>query len=183
MIASSQDLAALALGSNLGDRGAHLAAARQRIAARWGPLLSCSAVYETDPEGAPGQGPYLNQVVTIAFAGEPETLLRGALAIEADLGRRRAERWGPRTIDIDLLLHGDRLRTGPELELPHPRLHLRAFVLVPLAEVLPDWRHPRLLVAARALAAGADRAGVRPWRVAPAPTSGGQREPPQRGHL
>ncbi len=181
MSADPQELVALALGSNLGDRVAHLAAARRRIAARWGPLLGCSAVYETEPQGPPGQGPYLNQVVTFSFAGESEELLRGALAIEAGLGRRRAERWGPRTIDVDLLLHGDRVRSGPELELPHPRLHERAFVLVPLAEVLPGWRHPRLGAAARDLAARAERAGVRPWRAALSPAGAPRRGRPERG--
>jgi 2-amino-4-hydroxy-6-hydroxymethyldihydropteridine diphosphokinase len=181
MNAAPQELAALALGSNLGDRGAHLAAARDRIAASWGPLLGCSGVYETDPVGPPGQGAYLNQVVVIAFGGTPEELLRGALEIEDALGRRRAERWGPRTIDVDLLLHGDRVRSAPGFELPHARLHERPFVLVPLAEVLPDWRHPRLGSTARELAAAADRAGVRPFRTGGTPAEGGRDEPPGRG--
>jgi 2-amino-4-hydroxy-6-hydroxymethyldihydropteridine diphosphokinase len=183
MNAALLELAAFALGSNLGNRAAYLAAARERIAAQWGPLHGCSAVYETDPVGPPGQGPYLNQVVVIAFAGAPAELLRGAGAIEEALGRRRAERWGPRTIDVDLLLQGERLLSEPGLELPHPRLHERAFVLVPLAQVLPEWRHPRLGNTARELAAGTDRAGVRPWPVAAAPAVIGRREPPGRGRL
>ncbi len=174
MKAGRQDQAAFALGSNLGDRAAHLAAARERIVAAWGPLQACSEVYETEPLGPPGQGAYLNQVVVIAFEGAPEELLAGALAIEAALGRRRRERWGPRSIDLDLLLHGDRVRPGPGLELPHPRLQERAFVLVPLAEVLPRWRHPRLGATVEELLAGVDRAGVRRWRggVATAPGPG-----------
>jgi 2-amino-4-hydroxy-6-hydroxymethyldihydropteridine diphosphokinase len=163
MTAGAEDLAAFALGSNLGDRAAHLAAARERIAAAWGPLQACSMVYETEPVGPAGQGAYLNQVVVIAFGGAPEELLAGALAIEASLGRERRERWGPRSIDLDLLLHGERVRPGPGLELPHPRLHERAFVLVPLAQVLPRWRHPRLGATAGELLAGVDRGGVRRW--------------------
>jgi 2-amino-4-hydroxy-6-hydroxymethyldihydropteridine diphosphokinase len=175
MTAGAQDLAAFALGGNLGDRVACLAAARERIAAKWGPSRACSAIYETDPVGLPGQGAYLNQVVVVAFQGAPEDLLAGALAIETVLGRRRSERWGPRSIDIDLLLHGGRVRYGPGLELPHPRLHERAFVLVPLAEVLSAWRHPRLGATAGELLAGADRAGVRLWNggATTAPRPGG----------
>jgi 2-amino-4-hydroxy-6-hydroxymethyldihydropteridine diphosphokinase len=153
---------ALALGSNLGDRAGHLAAARREITARLGEPAALSRIYETEPVGGPaGQGRYLNQVVVLESGATPEALLGAALAVEQALGRRRAQRWGPRNIDVDLLLCGEERRVSAGLALPHPRLHERAFVLVPLAEVLPGWRHPEFGKTAREMAAGCDRSGVR----------------------
>ncbi len=134
-------VAFVGLGSNLGDREAALAAAALRLARLDGTRLSAlSSVYETAPVGGPpGQPPFLNAVAAVETALSPRRLLDGLLAIERDLGRIRGpERNGPRTIDLDLLLHGDsRLRAGEDLEVPHPRLSSRAFVLVPLAEIAP----------------------------------------------
>ncbi|MBM3317285.1 MAG: 2-amino-4-hydroxy-6-hydroxymethyldihydropteridine diphosphokinase [Candidatus Eisenbacteria bacterium] len=170
---------ALALGSNQGARARALAAARREIARRLGEPVAVSRLYETDPLGGPpGQGRYLNQVVLLESAAPPEALLAAALAVEAGLGRARGERWGPRTIDIDLLLCGGEEREGAALSLPHPRLHERAFVLAPLAEVLPEWRHPRLGRTARDLLAACDRRGVRVWNGGRSPggDGAGQRE-------
>jgi 2-amino-4-hydroxy-6-hydroxymethyldihydropteridine diphosphokinase len=154
---------ALALGSNLGAREANLAAARREIAARMVPILAASRIYETEPVGPPGQGLYLNQVLVVETAASPEELVRAARAIEQDLGRRPGERWGPRVIDIDLLLCGDEVHVSATAIVPHPRLHERAFVLVPLAEVMPEWRHPLRGADVRALLAACGRQPVKLW--------------------
>lgn len=135
----------LGLGSNLGDRETSLQAASEAL--DWGPvrLVRCSKLYETEPVGGPnGQPWYLNQVCEVETRLEAEQLLERCLAIEAALGRRRdqEERWGPRVIDVDLLLFGDEIRNTPKLTLPHPRMAVRAFVLVPLAELDPELSIP-----------------------------------------
>ncbi len=145
-------VAAVALGSNLGDRARHLREALDRIGALAGVALRASSrPRETSPVGGPPQGAYLNGVVLLETTLGPRELLESLLSIEQLGGRVRRERNGPRTIDLDLLFHGDALHDGPGLTLPHPRLHLRDFVLEPLAEVAPDWRHPRLGLTAREL--------------------------------
>lgn len=139
----------IALGSNLGDRRQHLARALDMIVDRVGS----SSVYETEPVGGPpGQQPYWNMVVELATARTPRELLEMCRAIEQDCGRVRAERWGPRTLDADVLLVGDLVVDEPDLVVPHPRMWERAFVLVPLAEVAPEFA-PRLV--------GLDTSGVR----------------------
>ncbi len=128
----SDPLAALALGSNVGDRLAHLQAAADLLAP-----LAVSRVYETAPVGGPEQGPYLNAVVLVR-SRPPFQLLKQAQAVEAARQRERLERWGPRTLDVDLLdVAGLQLDT-PELTLPHPRAAERAFVLVPWLDVAPE---------------------------------------------
>lgn len=129
----------LGLGSNLGDREQHIAAAIRLLAA-CPSLTVCqtSSLYETEPVGIKEQPAFLNAVVSIKTTLEPEPLLEQCLAVEARLGRIRKERWGPRTIDIDLLLYEDRIYHSPQLSLPHPRLAERKFVLIPLAEVAGD---------------------------------------------
>ena len=124
----------LGLGSNLGDRLEHLRAAVHRLGERGARALRSSRVYETDPVGPP-QPDYLNAVVEVEWEGTARELLDTCLAVEADLGRERAERWGPRTIDIDLLTFGDESIDESGLVVPHPRMHERAFVLVPLMEL------------------------------------------------
>ncbi|MER3442771.1 MAG: 2-amino-4-hydroxy-6-hydroxymethyldihydropteridine diphosphokinase [Meiothermus sp.] len=155
---------AVALGSNLGDRLEHLrqgVAQLERAASAQG--LCKSPVYETDPVGGPpGQPPYLNAVVVFHSALEPSHLLELLLDIERREGRVRLEPSGPRTLDLDLLLcDGLRLEL-PGLALPHPRMHLRAFVLAPLADLTPGWIVPGLGQTVRALLAKVDTAGVRP---------------------
>lgn len=136
----------VALGSNLGDRDAHLARALAALDATPGvERVARSAVYETDPVGPPPQGPYLNAVVALDTTLSARALLERLLAIEAACGRTRgAGRDAPRTLDLDLLLCGDEIVDEPGLRVPHPRLHERAFVLEPLCDVAPDLVHPVL---------------------------------------
>ena len=134
--------AGIALGANLGDRLSCLTNARDRIFALpevVPPLLS-SALSETEPvECEPGAAKFLNAVVEIGYAGSSRQLMEELKKIESDLGRPpQHERNRSRTIDLDLLYHGTRVLDEPQLQLPHPRLHLRGFVLHPLAEICPD---------------------------------------------
>jgi 2-amino-4-hydroxy-6-hydroxymethyldihydropteridine diphosphokinase len=128
----------LGLGSNLGDRLANLARAVEGLDKSGVHVVRSSRVYETEPVGGPPQPRYLNAVVEVTTDLETADLLRTCLEIESELGRTRGERWGPRVIDIDLLTYGDREIDEPDLVVPHPRMHERAFVLVPLLELDAD---------------------------------------------
>lgn len=144
-----QHLAYLGLGSNLGDREANLRRAISLLVGRGLQLVTESSVYETDPVDFLDQPKFLNQVLAVAAENlEPFALMKLCLEIEAELGRVRTVLRGARTIDIDLLLFGDEILNGEsegiELILPHPRMHLRRFVLQPLAEIAPDAEHPVL---------------------------------------
>lgn len=133
---------AIALGSNLGDRAAHLAWAVEQLAALVSGLR-VSVVLETDPVGVPdAQPPYLNAVVVGHTALEPRPLLEALLAIEHQGGRERRSFRAARTLDLDLILYGDLVRHEPDLNIPHPRFRERRFVLAPLAELAPDWQDP-----------------------------------------
>jgi 2-amino-4-hydroxy-6-hydroxymethyldihydropteridine diphosphokinase len=150
------------LGSNLGDRAAYLLlglSALSRLPKTH--LLRLSPVYETDPVGPP-QPPYLNMVAELETELSPKGLLAEMLRIEKALGRERRERWGPRTLDLDLLLYGDLVLEEAGLSVPHPRLHERAFVLVPLLDLLPEGRHPLLGQSFAELLASLDASSVRP---------------------
>ncbi len=134
----------IALGSNLGDRLANLTAGRAavlRLPGVTAPVLH-SRVYETEPVGTgPDAGPFLNAVMEVDFAGDPLTLLAALRSIESALGRpTRYPRNAPRTLDLDILYAGDLVMTDDTLILPHPRLHLRRFVLAPLNDIRPDLR-------------------------------------------
>src|SRR5207248_4864170 len=144
----------IGLGANLGDRMEALRAAVEQLAREPGFLLrGTSRVYETEPVGPP-QPRYLNAVVKIGTLLSPRTTLRRLLEIEELLGRVRREHWGSREIDLDLLLYGDRIVADGALRVPHPRLHERAFALVPLVEVAADAYHPQMArTAAELLAA------------------------------
>lgn len=133
----------IGLGSNLGDRAATL----QRAVDRLGQHLTVtrlSSVFETDPVGGLDQPRYLNAVVGGSTTLAPRELLEAMQRIEADFGRERPYPNAPRTLDLDLLLYDDLVLDDPDLIIPHPRLHERFFVLVPLAEIAPDVEHPRL---------------------------------------
>jgi 2-amino-4-hydroxy-6-hydroxymethyldihydropteridine diphosphokinase len=136
-------IAYIGLGSNLGDRAAHLHAALDRLAAL-GTVEAVSPFQETEPVGHVEQPRFLNAAARLRTTRPPDELLRGLLSIERALGRVRTVRWGPRTIDLDLLLYDDLVRDEPGLTLPHPRLHERRFVLEPLAAIAPDAVHPVL---------------------------------------
>lgn len=136
----------IGLGSNLGDRRSSIEAAVERLRATEGiEEVLLSSLYETEPVGGPsGQGPYLNAAGRVRTMLRPHELLAVLLRIERELGRKRRERWGPRTIDLDLLLYEDQILDTPSLTLPHPRMHEREFVLGPLAEIAPDAMHPTM---------------------------------------
>jgi 2-amino-4-hydroxy-6-hydroxymethyldihydropteridine diphosphokinase len=156
-------VAYLGLGSNLGDRAAMLSHAIESL--DWGDVrvIARSGVYETDPVGGPpGQPPFLNQVVAVDSRLDARALWERCSAVEAALGRsrEREERWGPRAIDIDLLLFGEGSVVEPDLVVPHPRLAERAFVIVPLAEIAPEARIGPAGTAA-AVRARIDASGVR----------------------
>lgn len=137
------DLACVGLGGNLGDRLARLRAALADIEALDGvSVAAVSSAYESDPVGYLDQPPFLNAAATLHCSLSPAELLVGLFAVEQRHGRQRTIRWGPRTLDLDLLLWGHRVVDAPELQLPHPRLLERDFVLVPLLEIAPDLRHP-----------------------------------------
>lgn len=126
----------LALGSNLGDRWRYLRDAVAMIDDR----VAVSPVYETEPVGGPeGQGPYLNLVVSVAWGDTPRALLALCRRMEDAAGRVRGERWGPRTLDVDVLLVDDLVVDEPDLVVPHPRLWQRAFVVVPLVDIAPEY--------------------------------------------
>ena len=122
------------VGANLGDRERTI---RSAIAALPG-VVAVSSLRETEPVGVTGQPPFLNGAVALDTAMTARELLDGLLAIELALGRERRERWGPRTIDLDLLVYGDEVVDEPGLTVPHPRLHERRFALEPLAELDPE---------------------------------------------
>jgi 2-amino-4-hydroxy-6-hydroxymethyldihydropteridine diphosphokinase len=131
----------VAIGSNVGDRHAHVAHAAARLAELpQTRLVRLSGVIETEPVGGPSQGRYLNAVAELLTSLEPDALLQHLLAIERERGRDRTGevRFGPRTLDLDLLIHGSRRIRTPGLQVPHPRMAERDFVLLPLAEIAPE---------------------------------------------
>lgn len=128
--------AALGLGSNLGDRRSFLASAVRRFG-EFGPV-AVSSLYETAPVGGPAQGSFLNAVLVVDTTLTPRQLLELGRSAEREAGRRRLIRWGPRSLDVDVLLYGELVVDEPGLQVPHPRLAVRRFVLEPLVEVWPE---------------------------------------------
>ena len=150
----------LSLGSNIGDREANLQAALDRL-----DPLRVSPIYETEPVDYKAQPWFLNVVAEIETELFPRQLLAQTQRIERELGRVRSLPKGPRTLDIDILLLGSVVMHTPELEIPHPRLAERRFVLAPLADLAPDLRHPVTHRSVREMLAGlADTVVVRPWK-------------------
>jgi 2-amino-4-hydroxy-6-hydroxymethyldihydropteridine diphosphokinase len=133
----------IGLGSNLGDRQQNLQDAGAKIAQMAGvDVIVSSSFYESEPVGYTEQGYFLNSVLKVSTTLNPQELLRGLQAIENELKRKRLFRWGPRTIDLDILFYGQEVIQEEGLVIPHERLHTRAFVLVPLKELAPDLVHP-----------------------------------------
>jgi 2-amino-4-hydroxy-6-hydroxymethyldihydropteridine diphosphokinase len=168
----------IALGANLGDRDATLRKAVRRLASL-GEVVAVSSLYETDPVGYADQPQFLNAVLRIETDLSPNELMRALLTVEQEMGRLRTFRNAPRPLDLDLLMVDDVVVESPELTLPHPRLHERAFVLIPLAEIAPSLRHPLLgKDVARLLAELPSRGGVRLWRGSGWKNSGRRLTPP-----
>ncbi len=150
----------IALGSNMGDRLANLQAGVDHLAAVPGLVATAiSAVFETAPVGGPPQADYLNAVLLAVSGLDARSILDHCQAAERALGRVRSQRWGPRTLDVDLIACDDEVSSDPELTLPHPRAHLRAFVLAPWLDVDPAARLAGFGPVA-VLLANADAAGV-----------------------
>jgi 2-amino-4-hydroxy-6-hydroxymethyldihydropteridine diphosphokinase len=159
----------LALGSNLGDREGFLALARARLRAGGAPWTLASPVEETAPSGGPpGQSFYLNQLLAAPLADvrlEPAEVLSLCHEVETEAGRVRTERWGERTLDVDILFYGARVIRTRDLVVPHPRLIERRFILAPLARLLPDLVHPELGMTMATLVQRACPPDARPRRM------------------
>ena len=136
------DIAYLLTGSNLGNRSSYLAQANSFIEQRCGKIVHRSALYETAPWGIQEQPAFLNQAIAVQTRLSPEELMETLLKIEEIMGRVRTVKFGPRMIDLDILLYNQVILNTPLLQLPHPALTERRFALIPLAEIAPELEHP-----------------------------------------
>jgi 2-amino-4-hydroxy-6-hydroxymethyldihydropteridine diphosphokinase len=134
----------LLLGSNLGDSRKYISDAIKSISEQVGELSGASSLYQTASWGNTDQPDFLNQVIKVKTKLLPQQLLKNILVIEENFGRKRIEKWGSRTIDIDLLFYGNQIIRDENLVVPHPYLHLRRFTLMPLVELDPELFHPVL---------------------------------------
>ena len=151
----------LALGTNLGDRESNLSRARELLSQRM-KIIDASPIYITPPWGFEEQPDFLNQILQVQTEIAPRPLLRYLKKIESKMGRVKTFRNGPRLIDIDILFYGQRVIKSSKLSIPHPRLHERAFVLVPLNGLAPDFVHPVLNITVETMLSEIDVKGVRP---------------------
>lgn len=142
-MAPARSRAYIGLGGNIGDPRASMRLALARLRDS-GDIITVSSLYETAPQGFVDQPAFLNAALILETALAPEELLEVLLNIEQELHRKRTFRNAPRTLDLDILLYDERVEDGPLLTIPHPRMHLRAFALAPLAEIAPDVCHPVL---------------------------------------
>ena len=130
------------LGSNLGDRLGHLNQAFKLIQKKIGPITHKSSIYESEPWGKKDQSAFLNCVIGLKSTLKPEECLSIILEIEKEMGRERMEKWGPRTLDIDILIYGELIISNEKLEIPHPSMCARRFVMEPFSEICPNLIHP-----------------------------------------
>lgn len=150
----------IALGANLGQRVLTLELATMRMAEEGSLVITDrSPYYETEPEGPQDQPCFINSVLRVRTTLTPRALLQRLQGVEKALGRQRGTRWGPRTIDLDILLYDDSIIKEEGLEIPHPRMHTRRFVLEPLCDIAPEATHPLLGKTFRELLKGLDREG------------------------
>lgn len=156
----------IGLGSNLGDRECSIERAISLLKGTRGiELIRRASLYETEPVGLEDQPWFFNTAIEIRTKLSPQELLALLKDVERQLGRKTRQRWGPREIDLDLLLYGERVRDEPHLQIPHAQLHQRRFMLVPLAEIAPDAVHPRCKkTITQLLEALHDQKGVVPLR-------------------
>ena len=154
----------LGLGANLGEREANIKKALAELVGTGACRITrVSSIYETDPVGIEEQPDFLNAVAEIETELEPLELLYAIRSVERSIGREKTFKWGPRFIDIDILLYGDTCLTEESLEIPHPEMHHRAFVLMPLAEIAPMAKHPKLELTARQMSNEVGSEGVRKY--------------------
>jgi len=132
----------LSLGSNLGDRRLNLQEGIQFLQSKGVSITSLSSLYETDPVDIPYSGPFYNLALKARTSLSPENLLKICIDVEKTLGRVKRDRNKPRTFDADIIFYGDQIVKKDDLVIPHPRMHLRNFVLIPLAEIAPAFMHP-----------------------------------------
>ena len=157
----------LGLGSNLGDREANINKALVELVRSGRTRLTrVSSIYETEPVGIEDQPAFLNAAAEIETELDARELLAAIREAERRSGRKKTFKWGPRIIDIDILLYGDERLTEENLEIPHPEMHRRAFVLTPLAEIAPLVKHPERGLTARQMSANVGNKGVRRYSVA-----------------
>lgn len=155
-------LAYIAIGSNLGDRTGNVREAVRLVAdGVKASLVSMSSLYETEPWGVKEQGSFVNAAMIVETALAPVELLVHLKSIEAAMGREKTERWGPRVIDLDIIFFEDMIIDENGLKVPHPGAHERAFVMVPLAEIAPEFIHPATGRTLAETAGSLDKAGVR----------------------
>ena len=144
MIAQRSKTLVLLLGSNIGDKSDHLEKAIERLTEALGEPVAVSKPLETEPWGFTDQESFVNQAIAFESNQRPSVLLDTVLTIEQQLGRKREIKWGPRVIDIDIIFYGNLVYQSDVLEIPHPYMQDRMFVLTPLSEIMPDFRHPLL---------------------------------------
>ena len=165
MMVSHQEKIYMALGSNRGDRKGQLEEARERLTAAV-QIKEVSPIYETEPWGYPDQNDFLNQVIEVKTDLEPLELLGYLKDIEGRMGREEGFRYGPRVIDLDILLYGSRVCSNEQLQIPHPRMTERAFVMIPLLDLAPDLVIPGTDQTVREIAGQLERSGVEVYHEA-----------------
>jgi len=170
-LVSGMSLVYLSLGSNLNQRYINLQTAIARLQEHF-TVTAVSPVYATEPWGDTDQPSFLNVCVAVTTGNEPRDVLRVLKAIEADMGREPARRWGPRLIDIDILFYDKRVYQDEDLTIPHPHLAERAFVLAPLADIIPDFRHPQTGLTVEEMLEQVDTKGVEKLFEMPFPSNG-----------